>query len=308
MILRLLSLFLSLMSFAMVPVAAQGSTGEFPGHTIPEDLTRAWLRFHSANLCQEMDAVFVFREDGMEIRSTVEDDSRYRELERLIAPLRASYKIDLLRVRPEEETPDKEKNTEPPASLWENIELRAYLGDPHARALQSVDFDESRVHIPQLTSGILKQRLIVYAEQTLAANRKIERLAADIPILTRAAMDSGMQPSLRAEVKSVCREHAREMEKTAKKLSRNLEPALPRDRQGGGKPAADSVSSAPTILAKSEALSEFAREVAKRVHQFIHPEQYTVNLDELRRPSLIESLKALQNMSSEFEKSLSKAR
>ena len=49
------------------------------------------------------------------------------------------------------------------------------------------------------------------------------------------------------------------------------------------------------------------KSIARRVHRFIYPEYYTVELEELRNPSLLESLRTLQRMVLEFQEALAKS-
>ncbi len=100
-----------------------------------------------------------------------------------------------------------------------------------------------------------------------------------------------------------------EMERIAGRLNASLEPALP---YSGGRDRAvrkeKSDSADKTIVELADHISDFAQAVSLHVYQFIHPEQYTVGLNELREPSLLESLKSLQKMSSEFQQALAKAK
>jgi len=41
---------------------------------VPLQLREGWLRFHEAELCQGVDAVFVFHKKGMEVWCRVEDE------------------------------------------------------------------------------------------------------------------------------------------------------------------------------------------------------------------------------------------
>ena len=66
-----------------------------PGRDIPKKIVEAWLRFHEEDLCQGIDAVFVFRESGMEVRGLIDDENGYQRFEAMLRPLRSSYKIEL---------------------------------------------------------------------------------------------------------------------------------------------------------------------------------------------------------------------
>jgi hypothetical protein len=297
---------------AVMPAASSelGPSGDVPDHNTPKDIAAAWVRFHEESLCQGVDATFVFSEKGMEMRGVIEDERSYEKLQEMLRPLRNSYMVELHLTRREEgKTPDEKKDRDPPASLWENYELRSFLGDPVARARERAGFDDdSLLHFPQ-PDDLLKQRLLIYAEQVLDWNRRIERYAKHLPLLTRVSVDQSLAHGVRTRANAAGKAHAHEMERIAGRLNASLEPALPysgrRDR------AVQTEKSDPAdigIVERADRISDFAQTVCLRVNQFIHPEQYTVGLNELREPSLLASLKSLQQMGSEFQKALAKAK
>jgi hypothetical protein len=51
-------------------------------------------------------------------------------------------------------------------------------------------------------------------------------------------------------------------------------------------------------------ISSAAEKLARRIFNFIYPEQYTVDLDELRQSSLLESLRELKTMNADLQKAL----
>jgi hypothetical protein len=284
------------------------STDSVPNRNTPRGLAEAWLRFHEANLCQGVDAVFVFTKDGMAVRSLIEDERSHEKFQELLAPLRSSYKIEVRETRPPEQKKSEEKR-EPPPSLWENYELRSFLGDRVARAKERPGFDDNS-DIPVLprpldTDELLKQRLLVYADQTLAWNRKMERYAKDLPGLTRVALDPALAPDLRARANAVCMMHAQNLDRYIAKLNSSLEPALPRSHDKAwltqpDKPVAD----LKTPINRADYLSDSAQRAARRIYLFLYPENYSVGLDELRHSSLLESLKILRTTDSDYQKSL----
>jgi hypothetical protein len=297
---------------AVMPAASSelGSSGDVPDHNTPKDIAAAWVRFHEAGLCQGLDAVFVFSEKGLEVRGVIEEERSYEKLQEMLQPLPGSYKIELsLTRREEEKKPDEKKDRDPPASLWENYELRSFLGDPFARARERAGFDDdSLLHFPP-PDDLLKQRLLIYAEQVLDWNRKIERYAKHLPLLTRVSADQSLAHGVRTRANAAARVHAQEMERIAGKLNASLEPALPSSgRRDRAVQTEKSVLANKTIVERADHISEFAQAVCLRVYQFIHPEQYTVGLNELRQPSLLESLRSLQTMGSEFQKALAKSK
>jgi hypothetical protein len=281
-----------------------------PGAGTPKKLAEAWLRFHDKDLCQGIDADFVFNKNGMEVRGQIEDNRSYEKLEAMLNPLRSSYDINLqLKQRQEEKKRDPEKEKDPPASLWENLELRSFLGDTMARARVRVDFDDGLfLDIPP-PNEMLKQRLLIYAERVLEWNRKMIRYAKDLPDLTQVAHDSALPSGLRARARSVVIDHARKMDRLISKLQSNLEPAFPRGENSDGTNRSGKAEPNPkNIVVCAGHLSEYAQTVSRRVHQFIYPERYTVSLDELRRPSLLESLQLLRSMSGDFLRAFPKAK
>ena len=302
-------LSLCLLCLAITPAAiSTDSPASVPDSRTPPEMVQAWLRFHSSELCQELDAEFEFSPAGMEVRSLVEDARGYQKLEELLNPLRRSYTINLHpEYPPEKEESDDKKEKDPPPSLWENYELRSFLGDPFARARESVDFEERpHLNVPPPPDELLKQRLFLYAEQTLDWNRNMERYAKDLPALTRIAVDPAMAPTLRSQANAICRSHLQNMDRYISKLYGHLRSAFPHsDEKGksGDMPAAP----VRTVVDRADRIADYARTVERRVYHFIHPEHHTVGLGELRQPGLLGSLKILQKMDSDYAKALAKA-
>ncbi len=305
----ILFLSLCLLSLAATPAKSSESLKGLPDHNTPADLASAWLRFHEAELCQGLDAEFIVTATGVEVSGIIQDERSYQRLEQMLQPLRKSRAVELHLTQPEEEEQKPDDKRDPPASLWENYELRSYLGDPFARARERPDFeDQPQPSVPP-PDDLLKQRLYIYSEQTLAWNRRIEHYAKDLPALTRVALDAGMPPAFRHQASAVCRAHAQNMEKLIGKLNASLEPAFPRSgRQERSVQPKIPGNPQGSAVERADNLSDYAQSVALRVYQFIHPEHYTVGLDELRQPSLLESLRTLQKMDMEFQKTLAKAK
>lgn len=297
---------------AVMPAASSemGASGGVPDHNTPKEIATAWVRFHEAGLCQGVDAAFVFSEKGLEVQGVIEDERSNEKLQQMLQPLRSSYLVELHLTRREEEKKPEEKNDrDPPASLWENYELRSFLGDPFARAKTRPGFDDDALlHFPP-PDDLLKQRLRIYAEQVLDWSRKMERYAKHLPLLTRVSVDQSLAHGVRTRANAAGKAHTREMERIAGRLNASLEPAFPHlGRRDPAIQPEQSESVEKTIVEYADHISDFAQTVCLRVYQFIHPEQFTVGLTELRQPSLLESLKSLQKMGSEFEKALAKAK
>lgn len=306
-----LLLVVSLCLSAM-PAASSGSasSGDVPDRNTPKDIAAAWVRFHESGICQGVDAVFVFGRKGLEVSGVIDEERSYEKLQEILRPLIGPYKVELhLTRREEQKKPDENKDRDPPASLWENYELRSFLGDPFARAKERAGFDDdSLLHFPP-PDDMLKQRLRIYAEQILEWNRRIERYANHLPLLTSVSVDQSLAHEVRARANAAARAHAQEMERIAGKLNASLEPAFPYSgRRNRAIQAEKSDSADKTIVERADRISGYAQAVCLRVDQFIHPEQLTVGLKELREPSLLESLKSLQRMGSEFQKALAKAK
>jgi len=314
-----LSVFLCFIGVTMMPWAASEDSEPLdgvPGRDTPGELTAAWLRFHEAGLCQGVDAVFVFAKDGMSVRGLIEDERSAQKFGEMLAPLRRSYKIELtlakppVEGKPEDKDAARDDKSDPPASLWENYELRSFFGDPTARAREREGFEEgSQFNLPP--SVLLKQRLLIYAEQTLAWSRKMERFAKDLPVLARAALDPGMAPALRMQAKTVCLAHLQYLGRAIGKLNGNLEAAFPRPpkKERPAQPESPALSLKKPVDC-ADHISDLAQDAAKRVYQFIYPDpdHYSVSLDELRRPGLLDSFKTLQKADQECQTAIADAR
>jgi hypothetical protein len=313
MIRPLLALLGCLFCLASAPIgvpAAVEPQQSIPGRDTPKKLTEVWLRFHEQDLCQGIDADFTFRENGMVVRGFFEDSRLYQRFEAMLNPLRSSYAIELHLKRCQEvKDPDEGKEKNPPASLWENLELRSYLGDSIARARVRIDFnDDLPLEIPP-PNEMLKQRLLIYADKVLEWDRKMERYAKHLPDLTRMAHDSALPSGLRGRAGTVVIAHVRKMDRLISKLQSNLERAFPRpEKSDRTSPSGRSALEAKDIVDYACQVSEYAQTVSKQVHQFLYPERYTVSLDELRRPSLLASLKSLREMSTDFQKAVARAK
>lgn len=267
----------------------------------PEPLSRVWLRFHETDLCQGMDAVFVFNPSGMEAWIRVEDRKSYEKLERILEPLHEVFQIVLYATYPEEDE-DPESYWEPPSSLWENYELRSALGDPFARAKERMDLANQRNLIVFPADEILRQRLLVYADEVLERNHKIKRYAANLPSLAHLSTDPAFASELRLKAAEVCKAHARNLEKELDKLGKSLKYAFPRPQGDDAPPAQEQSSDAgKSFVEMAEQIALESRDVTSRVDGFIHPKKHTVDLNELRRPGLLEAIERLEEIVSDLQ-------
>jgi hypothetical protein len=283
----------------------QAGTAELndPASSAPDKLKGAWLRFHELEYCQDIDAVFEFRKDGMEVWTSFEDEKRHQKFLDILDPLRSSYRIDVYATRQPEAKPLDRDDL--PASLWENAELRAYLegakipakifGDPDILYESKFDYDRE----------ILKVRMLIFSENILEWNRKMERYATDLPALVGVSLDGNAAPALRTKAMLICLAHAQNLVKYVTRLNKNIKNAFPKYS-----PKQRTSKQSRTIIAGSFSvdcavqLSVEAQSVARRVYRFINPKSYTVGLDELREPGLPQALNTLEKRSAEFLKTV----
>jgi hypothetical protein len=284
--------------FAGVATAADAVAAlydDIPQKNTPRKLQEAWLHFHESGLCQDVDAAFVFVDGGMQIWSRIEGDKGYLKFQELFEPLSNLHSVELYtnRVREKKEW-DDEGN--PPPSLWQNYELRSNLGDRDAQLSINSNNKEDRTPVTiirPVPDSLLKQRILFFAEQMLNRNRKMEHYAFDLFALARTADNSDIQPDIRSKAAAICSVHAKSLEKSIGKLASDLEQAIPKSaktEKGPTLPGAVNNS----LTEEAELVYRSAQSVAARVHRFIFPEYYTVELGELRKPLLLESLKTLQ--------------
>ncbi len=276
-----------------------------PPAAAPREIWDAWLRFHEGELCQGLDTIFVFHKNGMEIWCRIEDEKAYQKLTEIVAPLRSSFVIDLYPTRLSVDKKPADAK-EPPPSLWNNAELRSYLQDPYAR---NGGLDDPEVMRPPAfhrgeAELMFKQRLIMFAAQTLDWERKMNRYAGDLPALVQAALNRTIPDELRARAKAVCVTHAQAVDRLDERLTENMMQALPR----AAKKASDAPETKPAVSAPEDAacqIADAAQNVSRRIYRFIHPTHYTVQLLDLRQPDLIEALRGLRKLVSIFLHTLS---
>ena len=304
-----LLLALSLLALAgsrpAIPVQL-AATGDPLSDTAPE-LRDFWLRFHEVDLCQGLDTVFVFRPTGVEIWCVVDDERNFEKLSELLAPLRSKFQIAVYPTRPQPEKKSPEDRN-PPPSLWNNEELRTFLTDPFVGAMNPPGDSISRTRPLSTTeSDVLKQRMIMFAEETLDWDKRLKRYAADLPALAHLATASSLSPETRARASSICLAHAQAVDRLAGHLGDNLSQAVPNGAKRPKSAAEADRSDARKLplVESSQELSNSALAVARRVYRFIHPQKHTVGLVDLRESSLLEALRSLRRMAAGFERSLS---
>jgi hypothetical protein len=285
----LVLVFLLALAPAWSTMAARSPDREPPVGTAAE-LREFWLKFHESELCQGLDATFVFSQAGVEIWCIVEEDRSFDKLSEMLSPLRARYQVAVYPTRPQpDKRPLDERN--PPPSLWTNEELRSSLSDPFA----GVGFSEPNSKLRSMSAKateVLKQRMMMYAEQTLDWNRRLKQYASDLPGLTKMSLDQSLTPETRAHAAAVAVAHAQAVDRLAGRLNDNLIQAFPRT---GKRPKAAGIenteNSKLSAVESAQRLSDLAILTSTRIFRFIHPQRHTVGLVDLKEPSLLEALR-----------------
>jgi hypothetical protein len=303
-------LILSAICFAGMtgkPVCLPGSPENVPGNGTPQKLQEAWLRFHESDLCQEVDVVFIFSKNGMEAWSRIESEKNNQKYQELFGFPGDAVQAELYTTRPAAKKKSDDAD-DPPPSLCQNLELRANLGDPVAHLKARLDLQDPASMETDSPDLLLKQRLLVFAERTLDWNRKMEKYASELPYLARFALDPAVTPELRSRSMQICAEHTRNLEKQIGKLAANLALAFPKpsNKDRASSPPETSDVAGKNLLDGAETVSAETHEVAMRVNDFIHPQGFAIKLDELRHPSLLDSLKMLRKMVLDFQKAIAK--
>jgi hypothetical protein len=195
-------------------------------------------------------------------------------------------------------------DNDPPPSIWNNAEIRSYLQDPFGKSPIP-----GGISVRPAPGGerdadfFLKQRMMMFAHQTLEWNEKMRRYALDLPDLAEAADDAAAELKARARAASYA--HAQGVEKYAERLTENLTHALPKATRRFRPTDKESLPSrAPSAQASAAQVASAGQSIARRVYRFIYPQHHTVGLVDLREPSLIESLKTLRTLVDGFEHTL----
>ena len=276
-----------------------------PPTSAPREFWDVWLRFHEAEFCLGLDALFIYHQKGLEVWCRIEDEKTFQKFSETLSPLRATYQIEVYPTRP---PVDKKSSDDkyPPPSLWNNEELRTYLQDPfHSNRNQ-----EDPVPRPPLDirgpDYFFKQRMILFADQTLDWESKMNRYAGDLPALMDAATNSAVPEGIRTRAAAICIAHLQAVDRYADRLTANMSEALPKSTKKGAsnpEPAKpSSTSSAPRDVAR--AVADSAQSVARRVYHFIHPVRFTVELPDLKEPSLLDSLRRLHKLVGDLQGTL----
>ena len=290
------------------PTAATGiggdPYGDIPVKSTPQKLQDAWLRFHESGLCQDVDAAFVFSGDGMQVWSRIESDKNNSKFQKLFAPLLNPQSVTLYTNRPGKER-DSDSENSPPPSLWRNYELRSNLGDRTA-LLHSYNEDTNPIN-PSALDPLLRLRLLIYAEQTLDRNRKMEQLALCIFALIRTAENPELPIATRAKAMKICMAHAKSLEKDIRKLISDLEQAIARSKNREKEQSPPDIRGFSSLSEAAEKLHKNAQIVGTSVYLFIYPESHIVELSELGKPIIMRQLRTLRREAMDFQKALAGA-
>jgi hypothetical protein len=294
-----------------------------PNRETPPKLQEVWLRFHEDDLCQKVDAAFVFSGKRMDVWVNVNNKKDYRKLFRLLEPLQNSYKIETHNVRLATQREADDIRTPPPSFLV-NSELIEYFRDSFLRDTGVFNqellpnstmpapsityeqrfrmFDENRLSTKPEASIMYEQRLLLFAKNTLAYNEKIKRYATDLASLARVAFDPAEVPELRRRALVVCREHAQQLQKYEEKLIHNLSITLPKasQKQHETTPLEKSIMTKASPPDIASLLAGEAQGLSDRVYRFIYPQNHTVTVSDLRNSPLIQSLETIQKITAEF--------
>jgi hypothetical protein len=289
-------------------------------------LVEAWLDFHQEGLCRNLDAVFAFDGNGMEIWCRSEENRDYRKLQKITEPLRNSYNVELYLTQPPKNSRENKNITWTviPPSLVENLELRSYLRIPRQYNPPRIIITENALNgetymrvLPDppgtaamnaiTADRVLRTRLAAWANSVMKNSRIIRQYADDIPALMLASFEPAFGAILRGRARDVCRKHTNDLLKGIRDLNKSLSHAFP-------KPSAKTAANKEVKKESSEALSavmEMANKIAAEakvlsghIYRFIYPTQHTVDLDDLQKPKLLVSLDALEAETRDFKQAL----
>ncbi len=285
-----------LIAFPAIAVPVRdGSVTPQHASPIPRVLQDFWLHFHETEMCQEIDAVFAFNEHGMEIWCVVDSSGALEKLRERVEPLRRDFRIDLYVTRPhrDEQRPD---DRQPPPSLWNNEQLRSHLGEAYGWTPLGIPGVEEP-GVPRDRDFLLKSRLQMFAEQTLELSGRARQYGMDLSELCGVFTDPIVEKEAAARARRIFRAHAASLGRSLAKLDDNLRRALPRPSKAGRqKDRKQTEPTLPLIKEIVDGITQATELIHRRVFRFIYPSDYTVALDDLKEPDLLESLGELRHM------------
>jgi len=291
-----------IVGLAVFPVHAAETDGPVPPSFLsanaPGDITELYLRFHEKELCGDVHALFVYDGNGLKVWCRARDEGSYDRLMKLIKPLSADYSVETYSSTLYPDKSSEDRDTLPP-SLWENSRLRDYLLFPFADTPLGDEFDTPLfIDSP---SDLYRRRLRLFLDQTLRRGSELERIAAELPELTRMGTDHSLCGEMESLAARVCMDHCRELEKLAERLRKSLEQALPgdaKDMDAGNFEPEPGGECDIQVLADRIYIS--SHRIFRSVHAFLYPEQHTVQVEELRRPGILVSLAELNELLGEY--------
>jgi len=300
-----------------------------PNRDTPPELVEAWLDFHRKGLCRNLDAVFAFDGNGMEIWCRSEENRDYRKLQKIIKPLLNSHSVELYTTRPPKKAGEDDALpwTAIPPSLAENRELRSYLrpfagftDPPRVRVVTYIDEEgQTQTYTQVLPSPpgaaaanaiaadrVMRSRLINWVKLVTENNRIMRQYAEDIPELIHAALEPAFSTILQRLAMGICRKHAKDLVKSIQDLNKNLLRAFPKPAAKAAKNKKETPKASPAVIEMANKIAADARALSGRIYRFIYPSQHTVDLDELQNPGLLVSLDALDAETRAFEQALAR--
>jgi hypothetical protein len=269
-------------------------------HESPREIMDLWLRYHEEELCQKLDGVFVFHRNSLEFWCRVEDEKSYEKFAGMVDPIRKTVPIEIYATQPTDAENQESESRSLPPSLWNNSELRNYLQDPFGRTT-SPDVIARPAGNENEPGYFLKQRMIMFADQTLAFGSEMKGYAADLPALAYVGSLPGAPEDIRARATAIALKHAQELDERAERLIENLSQAMPRTARRSGEPKASTRSRVPIVQSASQ-LSILTQNTGRRIYRFIYPQHHTVGLSDLREPGLLESLRVIRHLASDFQR------
>ena len=287
-----------------------------PNRDTPQKLVAAWLDFHQEKLCRDLDAVFAFDGQGMEIwcRSS-QENAGYRKLLKILQPLRDTHQVELYStLRPGSSM--FARGSIPP-SLLENKELRSSLR-PHASMPSVVTVEDRYGNISmRLVQGpperSLSSNIAEWANTVINNNRIMRQYAEDIPELIHVVAEPVFDTVSRRRALDICRKHVKELVKDIRDLNKKFSFAFPSKsvKAVESKAAKKDTKKDPppalsAVIEKADGIAADAAVLSGNIYRFLYPAEHTVDIDDLQRPRLLVALASLEAEARDFEQALAK--
>jgi hypothetical protein len=278
------------------------SLATMPDMHTPEEQIETWLRFHKDNLCQDVDAAFIFQGGKTRVLVNVQGSQNTKGLIKLLEPLKSSCPIDPVPVRIATQQDPPYLLSAPP-SFWTNSKLNEYFVNSAALAAQisqKKSLSPPSVRMPSLYD--IQWQVLQFSADYFNNARTMKNLAMHLPHLTRMAFDPQRHPNIRKLALKACRNHARELEKHIVGLKNSLSIALPEASLKLERVANRIPSNATGIspIEYADLLSFDTQKASDLAYDFMYPRTHTVDLGELRNPHLLQSLEDLLQIAREY--------